>query len=111
EEHLAEVRVTRHVDDRPDRDAGKIQVDDELRQARVAVGGSPRGAHEGDDVVALVSVGRPDLAACETPSLVRAHGARTHAREVRSAVGLAHPDAEEYLAAADATQILFLLGL
>ncbi len=68
EGHFGEVRVARLVDDRPHVHAGQRQIDDELRQALLPVFRRTRRAHQRDHVLAVMRVGRPDLAAGQTPA-------------------------------------------
>ena len=51
----------------------------------------------------------PDLLAVEPPALRRARGAGAHAGQIGARIGLAHADAEEGLAAADARDVEGLL--
>ncbi len=71
-----------------------------------------RGAGEREERVGLVRAGGPHLGAGEPPAAVDPLGAGADAREVGARVGLAHPDAEDDLAAADPGQerLLLLLG-
>ncbi len=59
----------------------------------------------------FVRVGGPDLLPVEQPATRNAFGAGAHAGEVRSRIGLAHADAEEQLAIADARQQIAPLRL
>lgn len=70
------------------------------------------GAHQRNHVAAVVRIGGPDLLTVEQPPLMVGHGARTNTGQVRAGPGLAHADAEERLAAANAGQVvpLPLLG-
>ena len=65
-----------------------------------------RGAHQRDHVVRLVRVGGPDLLAVQAPAgLGRASRACCTLARSEPALRLAHADAEEQLAAADARQV------
>ena len=51
EDDLVEVMVAGEIDDRPDRDARRFEVEDQLAEALVPVGAGRPGAHERDRVV------------------------------------------------------------
>src|ERR1700733_12244008 len=84
------------IEDRPDRDPRPGKIDEKLAQARVAAVRIDRArAAEQDHVVAMVSVGGPELRAVDAPALIRAPRAGTDRRQVGPGVGLAHANAEE----------------
>ena len=99
------MRVAGQIDDRPHRDARRLQVDDQLRQARVPILAAARGAEQRDHIVAVHRVGGPDLLPVDAPAGLGPRRAGADACEVGSRPRLAHPDAEEQLAAADARDI------
>lgn len=106
------MRVARQVGDRPYRDTGQRQIDNELRQALIAVLRRAGGAHQRDHVMAMLGVGGPDLAPRKRPAAVcTARGPRPHAGQVRAGIRFAHADAEEGFAAANARQIEAALRL
>ena len=63
EHDLVEVVFAGEVDDRPDRDTRRFEIEDQLAEPAVAVGLGGRGAHERDCEMRLVRVTRPDLSA------------------------------------------------
>src|SRR6476646_5333012 len=88
--------------DLPHRDAGLREIDDELRQACMAIFTGFTGAHQRNEVVHAMRVRCPDFAAVDHPAAVASFRACAYRREVRTGIGLAHADAEEALACADA---------
>ncbi|MCY1431249.1 hypothetical protein D9M71_472130 [compost metagenome] len=103
QEHLVEVVFAEHVVDRPHGDARGFHVDQELREAGVAVLLVARGgAQQGDHVVVALGAGGPDLLAGDAPAAVDLLGAGAHGGEVGADVRLAHADAAVDLAAGDA---------
>src|SRR5690242_9210188 len=95
----------RQVLDRPDVEAGRFEVDEELRQALVAVLVADRaGAAQRDHEMRLVRAAGPDLAAGDGEAALDCDGLGADRGEVRAAVGLAHADAEIALALDDARQ-------
>ena len=65
--------------------------------------GSNQGEHVGDLCANVVQSLRP----VQQPSRLGSRGPGPHAGKVRSCVGLAHADAEKYLAATDSRQVEF----
>ena len=107
-EDLAEVAVRRHVLDRGDRDAGRVERNDELADACVRRSVSRRAA----DQVAVVrglAEARPDLLPVDDVRVAVTDGPGAKGREIRSGIGLAHPDAPPGLAADDPGEELLLL--
>src|SRR5690606_41955476 len=92
------------------RDALGAQVHDELAEALMAF--AVAGAAQHDAPVVAVRSGGPDLGAVQQPSAVGAARPRPDRRPVAAGVGLARPNGEGALAAADAGQeaLLLLLG-
>ena len=102
EKHLVEHLLAGHVSDRAHGDAGKRHVDQELRQAGVAVLGVGRaGAHQRDHVMRDVRLRGPDLGAVDAPAVRRVFGLGADRCQVGAGVGFAHADAEEAFAAGD----------
>jgi hypothetical protein len=96
--------------DRPHRDARLRKIDDELREAGVAIFSGISGAHERDQVVHAMRVRCPNLAAVDHPAAVcRTAGA--YRGEVGPGIRLAHADAEEAFAATDARQDVALRAI
>ena len=102
--------VAVHGRDRPDRDARRLHVDQQEGDAllRPLLGA---GAHQAEDPVGPLHVGRPDLLAGHDIVVTLAHGPRAQAGQVRAGtrlrIALRPPD----VAAADARQEAGLLGL
>ncbi len=111
EEHLVEVGVAGEIADRSNRHAGKRQVDDELRKPFLPVRRFSGGPNQGDHVLAVMCVGRPDLPAVQAPAFRALGRPRADARQVRAGIGLAHADAEEGLRGADLGQVEAALRL
>ena len=101
----------REVDDGADRDAGRSQVHQELREALVLLVGHHGRAEECDGVLAAMRVARPHLGAVDDVAAVLAHRPRADRGQVRAGVRLAHPDGEVRLAAHDGGQEALALGL
>ena len=77
----------------------------------MAILSASRGAEQRDHIVAVHRAGRPYLLPVDPPAARGALGAGANARKVRSRSRLAHPDAEEQFAAANARQIKLALRL
>ena len=102
---FVEMTLAGEIEDRPDRGPRPGKIDEKLAQARVAAVRIDRArAAEQDHVVAMVSVGGPELRAVDAPALIRAPRAGTDRRQVGPGVGLAHANAEEALARGDPRQ-------
>ncbi|MNQ90428.1 hypothetical protein D3C85_1057700 [compost metagenome] len=105
QEHFIEVVLADHVVDRANRDAGSLQVDQQLRQPRVTVAFILRpGAQQGDHVLAAVGAGGPDLAAVDYPAAIDLGRTGTHRGEVRADIRLTHADADHQLTASNGRQ-------
>ena len=111
EHDLVEVVGAAEVDDRADRDPGRREVHEELREPLVLLVGDDLRAEERDQVLRAVRVARPDLGAVDPVAAVHALGARADRGEIRARVGLAHADRERQLAARDRGQEALALGL
>src|SRR3546814_15349798 len=70
EENFVEVVMPRHVDNRADRDAGRIEIDQQLAEPGVAFA-TFLGADERPHDVREMRDGRPDLLAVDAPSVRR----------------------------------------
>ena len=103
--------VTREVDNRPHRDAWRLQIDDNLRQARIAISGRSGCAHQSDHIVRMQCVRGPDFLAVDEPACFCALRLGAYTRKVRARAWLAHTDAEERLTPADCRDIFGLLRL
>jgi len=79
--------------------AGGFKINDELRQAGVAVLAQRRAAAQHEEPVRAVRVGGPQLGAGDFPAAVHPLGAGAHRGQIRAAARLAHADGEEHLAA------------
>ena len=101
EDDLVEVVGAGEIDDRTDRDAGRLEVDEELRQPLVLLVRHHRGAEERDRVVGEVRVGGPHLGAVHAVAAVDGRRPRADGGEVGARVGLAHADGEGQLAPRD----------
>ena len=112
EVHLVEVVAAGQVDDRADRDAGGLEIHQELGEALVLLVRHHLGAEERDRVVGEVRVARPDLGAVDLVAARDLLGPRADGGQVRARVRLAHPDGEGQLAARDPRQeaLALLLG-
>ena len=109
EHDLVEIVLAGHLDDRIDRDAGRLHVDQELGEAVAAVLlGRRRGAEQADHVVGDMRVAGPDLGAGETPAAVHFGRLGLGGEQVGAGAGLAHADDEAQFAAADARQDVLL---
>ena len=105
EHDFVEMMLAREIEDRPDRDPRQRKIDEKLAQALVAALriNRPRAAEQ-DHVVAMMSVGCPELRAVDAPASIRATRAGANRRQIRAGVGLAHANAEEALARGDTRQ-------
>jgi hypothetical protein len=110
EEHLTEVALADHVDDRADPDAGGVHGDQELADAPMRAG---RGIGAGDQVAVLrlAREARPDLLTADDEPVATRLGARRQADQIAAGVGLAHADAEGELAPRDSGHELSTLRL
>src|SRR5688500_16611985 len=86
-------------------------VVEELREAAVPVLAGVAGAHQCDEVVHEVLVGGPDLRAVDDPAAVDLYALGAHGGEVGARLRLAHADAEEARAGADAGEDVALGAL
>src|SRR3546814_13313 len=97
EDHLVEMDLSSDVANAGNVDAGQRKIDQELRQANVAIlasgGRSPR---QNDHVAGDMRPGRPDFPPLEQPSGRRARRLRLNCSEIRSRLRLAHPRSEEH---------------
>src|SRR5690606_3717940 len=73
EEHLIEMLAASKIADWPNGDARQLKIDDELRHAFVTRRLFFTGEHQGDHVVRVLRVGRPDLLPIEQPAGVITH--------------------------------------
>ena len=101
--------VAVHEADRAHRDAGRIELDDQLRQAFVAIAAVGRGAAQHEERMRLVRPARPHFLSGHAPAVRHALGARFHRREIGTRVGLAHAEREIAFAARDRRQKALLL--
>ena len=99
---LVPVVAAGEVDDRPDGDARRLEVDQELAQPLVAVAVLARGAHQRDAVVVAMRARGPDLGAVDAEAARHRLGAGAHRGEVGARIGLAHADREVAFAGGDA---------
>ena len=105
EDDLVEVVLAADLVDRVDGDAGRLHVDEELREAVAAVLlRRRRGAEQADHVVGLVRVAGPDLGAVDEKAAVGLGRLGLGREQVGAGARLAHADGEAHLAAADARQ-------
>ena len=110
EEHLVEVGVARHLAQRAHRDAGRVHVDDQHRDA-LALGARRVGPGEAGGEVAVLRTRGPHLLSVDDELAAIETGARLHAREVRAGSGLAEELAPDVLAAQQRWDQRFLLLL
>jgi len=101
EEDLIEFMPAGQIMDRSDSYSGGRHVDNELREAAVPIFPGLAGSHERDQVMGMMCVRRPNLAAVDGPSAIPALRARPDGRQIGAGLGLAHPDSEETFASAD----------
>ena len=94
---------------RPDRDTGSLEIDQELSQAVAAVVRSRgRGAKQADHVIGVMGTAGPDLAPIDAPAIACALGPGLGGEQVRARIRLAHADAKRAVAGDDAGQnVLF----
>ncbi|MNZ67703.1 hypothetical protein D3C78_859580 [compost metagenome] len=103
EEHFVEVMLADHVVDRSDGNARRLQVDDQLGQAGMAILLVLRaGAQQGHQVVRAVSAGGPDLLAVHTPATLYLLGAGAYRGQVGTDIRFRETDSDEYLTAGHA---------
>src|SRR5207245_3129335 len=76
EVHLVEVMTAREVDDGPDADARRLEVDEELREPLVLLVRHHLGPEERDGIVRDVGVARPDLGAVDAIAALDVLGPR-----------------------------------
>ena len=100
EEHLVELRLSGDLDQRPDVDAGRLHVDDEVRDAPVP-GGVRVRAGQTDPPPGVARIACPYLLATEQPAVVHWHGARGQRREIAPRAGLAEQLAPDLLGGED----------
>src|SRR3546814_14217366 len=98
------MRVAGQILDRADGHPGRLQVDDQLRQAAMALGCRTRRPHQRDHVVGATRVGCHDFLAVEAPARCGALGPGASACEVRSRFVIPRPDAYENFTAPAARQ-------
>src|SRR5262249_59417354 len=100
EEHLAEFGGSGDLPERPDRDAGKLHVEDEVGQAPVLrqrrIGARQEAAPAGE-----LCVARPHLLPGDTEAVAVALRARAHRGEVAARVRLAEELAPDLVAGED----------
>src|SRR6185437_13402526 len=104
ERDLVPIVPAGEVDDWPDGDVGRLEIDQELAQPLVPIAVLPRGAHQRDTVVVAMCTRGPDLGAVDAEAAWHRLGARAHRGEVRARIGLAHADREVALARRDLRQ-------
>ena len=100
EEHLVELRLSGHLDQRPDVDARRFHVDDEIRDAPMP-GGVRVRTGETDPPPRVTRVARPYLLSAEQPAVVHGFGASRQRREVAPRSGLAEQLAPDLLGGED----------
>ena len=95
EDDLIEVMGSADQQDRADRHALPVQMDEKLRQPVVAVAALERcGAGKGKERVCLVGSARPHLAAVEPPATLDLDRAAAHGRKSDPASGSDKPIAK-----------------
>jgi alkylation response protein AidB-like acyl-CoA dehydrogenase len=110
EEHLAEVLVTVHLPQRPDRDPGSVHPDGEHRQALVLGHGRIRPRQQ-EPPGRVRGPARPDLLAGQQPASVVATGPGRDVGEIRAGGGLGKHLAPDLRAVGDRAQPAALLLL
>ena len=106
EYHFVEIVVTGEIDDGVDADARRLEIDDELRDARVPVRvRARRRAREQVHEMGHVRITGPDFGAFDAPTAIDPGRFGAYRREVRSGIRLAHADADETLPRRYARQI------
>ncbi len=103
--------LPRQVPNAPDLDPGRREVDQQLRQAFLAIARGPFRAEKTEHIGRLMGVCGPDLAPVEAPSARSGLGARPDGGEVGSCVRFAEADADRDLAPGQARQDRPLLVL
>ena len=110
EEHLVELGLGRHGDQRADLDARRLHVDHQVGDPTV-----PRrvgvGAHEGDPPLRVLGVARPDLLAVDQPPVAHIGGPGGEPGQVRARPRLAEELAPDLLGVEDPGQPTPLLLL
>ena len=111
QEHLVEGVLTRHVDQRPDVDPGRIHGADEVADPHV-LGGRGIGAGEQDPPPGDVRIARPHLLPVDHPVVAVALGPRRERGQVGAGAGLGEQLAPELLPAEQRPEpaVLLLLG-
>src|ERR1700687_5092479 len=110
EEDLVDLLAAVEQDDRPDRDARGLHVDQKERDAVLALAAAVR-AHQAEDPVRVLGHGRPDLLAGDHVVAVLPHRPRLERRQVRARARLRVALAPEILSLVDAREELLLLGV
>jgi hypothetical protein len=103
EMHFAEVGVAVHLPEGTDRDAGRLHVECERRDAGV-FRHARVGAGEKQPPLRVVGPAAPHLGAGHAPLVAVLFGARRQRREVGAGVGLGEQLAPDLLAGADRRQ-------
>ena len=110
EEDLVELRLAGDLAQRPHLDAGRLHVDDQVREPGVALRGRIAAGDE-DAPVGDVRVRRPHLLAVDDEVRAFEPRARAHGREVGACAGLREALAPDLVCREEGLQVAGLLGL
>jgi hypothetical protein len=108
EKYLVEALAAIHERNRPHRDAGRFQLDDELRQSFVAIAAVGSGAAEHEERVRPVRPARPYFLPGDAPTAGDTLGTRSDRCQVGAGVRFAHAQRKGTFAARDGGQKSFL---
>ncbi len=100
--------VTHDRDRRHHRKSSRLRVDEETRDAALALRGKFRVGHRKDHrIFGIGAVGDPLLRSIDHPTVAIADRFRLHGEDVRARIGLAQAETESLLAARQPRQITF----
>ena len=100
-----------HQDERPHGDPGRAHVNEQERDAFLALAGRAIGAHEAEDPVGVMRERGPDLLAIDDVVLAMTHGAHVERSEIAARAGLRVALAPEVVAVIDTRQEPLFLRL
>jgi hypothetical protein len=110
EEHLVEIALHGHVDQRPDLDARGVHPEQQETDAAV-LGGVGLGANQAEDPVGQMRGAGPDLLTIDDPLIAIEHSTGAQAGQIAAGAGFGIPLAPDGVAAQGGRDELALLGL